>query len=560
MSAPPPPTLGSPYYVDTLGFAGWSKLSSNRCLCCYRGLLQGHVGEALATIKPDDNAFGEKLTRTSPFLQHPVFNSHQSETALVRYMKYLENLDLSLVHSMIPLGSCTLKLNATTELLPVTMPEFSSLHPFAPLEQTRGYQEMFEELERDLCEITGYDKFSFQPNSGAQGELAGLCTIMAYMKDKGETQRRVCIIPQSAHGTNPASAQMAGLKIVQVPTKSDGSTSVEEFKRLIEEHQKTMAAIMVTYPSTSGVFDDSITEICDMVHHYGGQVYIDGANMNALVGICRPGDFGGDVSHLNLHKTFCIPHGGGGPGMGPIGVKSHLVPYLPVHPITPTRGGVVGKSFGSVAAAAWGSASILPISWAYIKMMGPKGLRKASEVAILNANYMASRLNGHYRVLFRGHGGFNAHEFILDAQQFKKVKVEAVDIAKRLQDYGCHAPTVSWPIANTLMVEPTESENRDMLDKYCDALIAIREEIREIEEGKYPTEDNVLKSAPHTLRVITSTNWEHPYSREKAAFPLPWVTPHSKQWPGSGRADEIHGDKNIVATLYDKLVPPKSHH
>lgn len=495
-----------------------------------------------------------ELERTSDFLQHPVFNSYHSETALLRYMKQLENMDLSLVHSMIPLGSCTMKLNATSELLPISMPQFSELHPFIPPEQAVGYQELLEELERDLCELTGYDKFSFQPNSGAQGEFAGLCAIMAYHTDRGQQHRRVCLIPKSAHGTNAASAQMAGLQVKELATGKDGAVSIDTWKEEIEKYHNDLAAIMITYPSTSGVFEDSITELCDLVHRHEGQVYVDGANMNAQVGLCRPGDYGGDVSHLNLHKTFCIPHGGGGPGMGPIGVKAHLAPYLPAHPITLTGAANPDKSFGTVSSAAWGSAAILPISWAYIKMMGPRGLKRASEMAILNANYMAARLQGHYSILYRGLQGFNAHEFILDLKDFKRdSKVDATDIAKRLQDYSFHAPTISWPEPNTMMFEPTESENKEMLDRYCDALISIRQEIREIENQEYDTEDNVLKNAPHTMGLVTASEWHLPYSRKKAAFPAPWLTPSTKFWPVSARADEVYGDKNVVATLYDKL-------
>lgn len=516
------------------------------------------VQDHMVCMDPSTNTEGSFLDthfqRDSSYLQHPIFNSYHSETALLRYMKQLENRDLSLVHSMIPLGSCTMKLNACSELAPMSMPEFNSLHPFIPDEQSVGYQELLEELERDLCEITGYDSISFQPNSGAQGEFAGLCTIMAYHKDRGEQHRNICLIPESAHGTNAASSQMAGLRVVTLPTDRDGGVSLEVFKEKIEKHQNDLAAVMITYPSTSGVFEDSIRQVCDHVHRYGGQVYVDGANMNAQVGLCRPGDYGGDVSHLNLHKTFCIPHGGGGPGMGPIGVKAHLAPYLPTHPITRLASPQAHKSFGTVSAAAWSSASILPISWAYIKLMGPDGLKRASEVAILNANYMAARLQDYYKILFRGTQGFNAHEFIMDVREFKTtVKIEALDIAKRLQDYGCHAPTLSWPINNTLMCEPTESENKEMLDKYCDALISIREEIEEIKDGKFEANDNVLKNAPHTMKQITSTEWDLPYSREKAAFPVHWLTPANKLWPGSGRVDEVYGDRNVVATLYDKL-------
>ncbi|KAK3090946.1 hypothetical protein FSP39_015975 [Pinctada imbricata] len=482
--------------------------------------------------------------RTSDFL------THSSETNIVRYMKYLENKDLSLVHSMIPLGSCTMKLNSTTEMMPCSWREFAMMHPFVPLEQSHGYLEMFNELERDLCEITGYDKISFQPNSGAQGEYAGLRAIMAYLEAQGEAQRTVCLIPTSAHGTNPASAQMAGMKIQAINVDKNGAVDMRHLRAMAEKYKDTLACLMVTYPSTNGVFDKEIREICDLIHHNGGQVYLDGANMNAQVGICRPGDYGSDVSHLNLHKTFCIPHGGGGPGMGPIGVKSHLAPYLPTHPVIPPYGttGPEAKSFGVVSAAPYGSSAILPISWAYIKMMGSKGLRHASEVAILSANYMSRRLDGYYKTLFRNEEGFVAHEFILDCREFKKVQIEVMDIAKRLQDYGFHSPTTSWPVVGTLMVEPTESENKEELDRFCDALIAIRKEIRDIEDGKMDQRMNPVKMAPHNMAVVMNSNWDRPYSREQAAFPLPFIRPENKFWPTVGRIDDVYGDKTIICT------------
>lgn len=489
--------------------------------------------------------------RTSDFLSHPVFNKYHSETNIVRYMKHLENKDLSLVHSMIPLGSCTMKLNSTTEMMPCSWKEFANIHPFVPLEQTLGYKQMFEELERDLCEITGYDKISFQPNSGAQGEYAGLRAIMAYLHANGEDQRTVCLIPTSAHGTNPASAQMAGMKIQPINVDKNGAIDMRHLRAMCEKYKDTLACLMITYPSTNGVFDKEVREICDLIHSHGGQVYLDGANMNAQVGICRPSDYGSDVSHLNLHKTFCIPHGGGGPGMGPIGVKKHLAPYLPTHPVIPPYGttGPEAKSFGVVSAAPFGSSAILPISWGYIKMMGAKGLRHASEVAILNANYMSKRLEGYYKTLYKNEEGCVAHEFIIDCREFKKTAgIEVMDIAKRLQDYGFHSPTTSWPVVGTLMVEPTESEDKAELDRFCDALIEIRQEIKDIEEGRYDSKMNPIKMAPHTQAEVLSSHWDRPYSREVAVFPAPFVTSTTKFWPTVSRIDDIYGDQNLVCT------------
>jgi len=503
---------------------------------------------------PEGSILNSKFfQRTSQYMTHPVFNTHQSETDIVRYMKRLENKDVSLVHSMIPLGSCTMKLNSTTEMMPCSFPGFTNIHPFAPPDQAFGYRELFEELERDLCEITGYDHISFQPNSGAQGEYAGLRAIMSFLESKGETNRNVCLIPLSAHGTNPASAQMAGMKVVPIKTGADGTIDMEDVKMKIGAHKKELACLMITYPSTNGVFEDTVAEICDLVHVAGGQVYLDGANMNAQVGLCRPGDYGSDVSHLNLHKTFCIPHGGGGPGMGPIGVKSHLAPFLPSHPVIATGSatymGKLAKPFGVVSAAPYGSAAILPISWAYIKMMGARGLKRATQVAILNANYMSFRLEGHFKTLHKGQNGLNAHEFIIDARPFKKsAGIEAIDIAKRLMDFGFHAPTMSWPVTGTLMIEPTESEDKAELDRFCDALIAIRKEIADIEEGRIDRLNNPVKRSPHTLKQIFSSDWERPYTRENAAFPAPFVTSDRKLWPSVGRIDDSYGDKNLVCT------------
>ncbi|XP_048834922.1 glycine dehydrogenase (decarboxylating), mitochondrial [Brienomyrus brachyistius] len=507
--------------------------------------------ELIAEKMSDRNKgiLGTPFKRTSKFLSHTVFNSYHSETNLIRYMKRLENKDLSLVHSMIPLGSCTMKLNSSSELMPITWKEFANVHPFVPLDQAEGYQQLFRQLEKDLCEITGYDKISFQPNSGAQGEYAGLAAIKAYLNAEGETHRTVCLIPKSAHGTNPASAQMAGLKVQVVEVDRDGNIDIAHLKAMVDKHKANLAAIMITYPSTNGVFEENIGEVCDLIHHHGGQVYLDGANMNAQVGLCRPGDYGSDVSHLNLHKTFCIPHGGGGPGMGPIGVKQHLAPFLPSHPVVTLKSDNAVTSLGTISAAPWGSSAILPISWAYIKMMGAKGLKHATEVAILNANYMAKRLESNYKILFRGARGFVAHEFILDVRPFKKTaNIEAVDVAKRLQDYGFHAPTMSWPVAGTLMIEPTESEDKAELDRFCDSLLAIRQEIADIEDGRMDSRINPLKMAPHSLACVSSTKWDRPYTRECAAFPLPFVKPESKFWPSIARIDDIYGDQHLVCT------------
>ncbi|CAJ0586768.1 unnamed protein product, partial [Mesorhabditis spiculigera] len=482
--------------------------------------------------------------RTSLYLEHPVFNSHHSEQQLVRYMKRLENKDVSLVHSMIPLGSCTMKLNASAELQPVTWEKFGNIHPFAPIAQAKGYERVIDDLNKWLCEITGYDRFSFQPNSGANGEYAGLLAIRNYLIHKGEEKRNVCLIPTSAHGTNPASAQMANMRVVVVNSDRHGNIDYKDLAAKAEKHSAELAAIMVTYPSTHGVFESHIRDVCDKVHEHGGQVYLDGANMNAQVGLCRPGDYGSDVSHLNLHKTFCIPHGGGGPGVGPIGVKQHLAPFLPGHPVVP----VDGRQDLAVAAAPWGSASILPITWAYIRMMGPQGLKKASQIAILNANYMAKRLEaGGYRVVYKDEQGLVAHELIIDCKPFKKMAgVEVVDVAKRLMDYGFHSPTMSWPVQDCLMIEPTESEDKAEMDRLVDSLLAIRDEVLAVERGDLDKLNNPLKNAPHTLPVVLSDSWNRPYSREMAAFPKPWC--HHKLWPTVGRVDDQYGDRNLVCT------------
>ncbi|HEU4557577.1 MAG TPA: aminomethyl-transferring glycine dehydrogenase, partial [Longimicrobium sp.] len=484
----------------------------------------------------------EAFARTSEYLQHPVFNTHRSETAMLRYIRRLEGRDLSLTHSMIPLGSCTMKLNATAEMFPVSWPEFSRIHPFAPLEQTRGYQELFRQLEHDLAEITGFAAVSLQPNAGSQGEYAGLLCIRDYHQSRGEGHRDVCLIPQSAHGTNPASAVMAGMKVIVVGTAANGNIDVADLRAKAQQHAANLAALMVTYPSTHGVFEEEIREVCEIIHAHGGQVYMDGANMNAQVGLCRPGDFGADVCHLNLHKTFCIPHGGGGPGMGPICVAEHLRPFLPGHPVVPVGQG----DHGAVSAGPWGSPSILPISYVYIKLMGAEGLTLATKIAILNANYVAKRLEEHYPVLYRGANGTVAHECIVDLRQLKaSAGIEVEDVAKRLMDYGFHAPTVSFPVAGTLMIEPTESESLAELDRFCEAMIAVREEIREVELGIMDRHDNPLKHAPHTAAVVMADSWEHGYGRERAAFPAPWVR-ERKFWPHVGRVNNAAGDRNLV--------------
>ena len=484
------------------------------------------------------------LVRNSTYLTHPVFNSYHSEHEMLRYIKKLESKDLSLVHSMIALGSCTMKLNATAEMIPVTWPEFGQIHPFAPIDQTEGYQELFTNLRTWLTEITGFADTSLQPNSGAQGEYAGLMVIRAYHLNRGEGHRNIALIPTSAHGTNPASAVMAGMKVVLVNCDDKGNIDVEDLKARAEEHAGELSCLMVTYPSTHGVFEEAIQEICATIHSYGGQVYMDGANMNAQVGVTSPGRIGADVCHLNLHKTFCIPHGGGGPGMGPICVAAHLAPFLPSNPLVKTGG---EHAITSISSAPYGSASILPISYAYISMMGGDGLTRATQMAILNANYIKERLSGNYPLLYTGSQGRAAHEMIVDCRSFKEVGVEVEDIAKRLMDYGFHAPTVSFPVAGTLMIEPTESETKAELDKFCDAMLAIREEIREIEDGRADRVENVLKNAPHTATMVLTGTWEMPYSREKAVFPAPFVK-ENKFWPSVRRIDSAYGDRNLICS------------
>lgn len=497
--------------------------------------------ESTATTGLPDN-----FLRTGKVLNHPVFNRYHSETEMLRYLRKLSDKDIALDRAMIPLGSCTMKLNATAEMLPVTWPEFSNIHPFAPKEQTVGYVAMIEQVESMLCEATGYDAVSLQPNAGSQGEYAGLLAIRAYHESRGDSHRNICLIPSSAHGTNPASAQMCGMRVVVTACDDHGNVDLDDLRTKAEQHSENLAAIMVTYPSTHGVFEEGITEVCDIIHQHGGQVYIDGANLNAMVGLCQPGKFGGDVSHLNLHKTFCIPHGGGGPGVGPVAVREHLAGYLPGHHDLNHGSEDKSTKVGAVSAAPWGSASILPITWMYIKMMGAEGLKQATEAAILNANYMAERLKGAYPILYTGANDRVAHECIVDLRPIKDDSgVTVDDVAKRLIDFGFHAPTMSFPVPGTLMIEPTESESKEELDRFCDAMLQIREEITAVENGDYPLEDNPLCHAPHTADVVVADNWNRSYSRELAAYPLESLR-ETKYWSPVGRIDNVYGDRNLV--------------
>jgi len=543
--------------VVTISFDETSTFEDVKLIAKIFAKVKAVAGDQVEVVENVQTVIPIALQRTSAYLTHPIFNSHHSEHEMLRYIKSLEAKDLSLCHSMIALGSCTMKLNATAEMIPVTWSHFGRIHPFAPADQVLGYYSVFNELDKWLSEITGFAAMSLQPNAGAQGEYAGLMVIRAYHHDRGDFHRNVALIPASAHGTNPASAAMADMKIVVVKSLENGNIDVEDLKAKAELHKDNLSCLMVTYPSTHGVFEESIIEICETIHANGGQVYMDGANMNAQVGLTSPANIGADVCHLNLHKTFCIPHGGGGPGMGPIGVAKHLVPYLPGHAVVDID---KGKSISAVSSAPWGSASILIISHAYIAMMGSEGLTNATKYAILNANYMKARLEQHYPVLYSGVQGRCAHEMILDCRSFKAFGIEVTDIAKRLMDYGFHAPTVSFPVAGTLMVEPTESEPKHELDRFCDALIAIKNEITEVENGTLDKIDNPLKNAPHTVAVITANEWAHVYSRQTAAFPLPYVL-ERKFWPSVGRVNDSHGDRSLICacppieSYLEEIVP-----
>jgi glycine dehydrogenase len=526
--------------ADTLGIS----LDETTTLAVVGEVLAAFGVNGTADAAASDSAIPAALARKGEILAHPVFSQHRSETQMLRYLRRLADVDLALDRTMIPLGSCTMKLNATTEMVPITWPEFGAIHPFAPLDQTRGYQQLFTDLEAWLCEVTGYAAVSLQPNAGSQGELAGLLAIRAYHRDRGDTHRDVCLIPASAHGTNAASAVMAGMRVVVVATDIDGNVDLDDLKQKATEHSADLGALMATYPSTHGVFEPGIVDVCAVVHEHGGQVYVDGANLNALVGLAAPGAFGADVSHLNLHKTFCIPHGGGGPGVGPVAVREHLAPYLPSSPVVPECG-PDGGGIGAVAAAPWGSAGILPISWTYIAMMGADGLRRATQIAILNANYVAHRLADHYPVLYAGNRGLVAHECILDLRPITDAThVTVDDVAKRLIDYGFHAPTMSFPVPGTLMVEPTESEDQGELDRFCNALIAIREEIRQVEAGDWAHDDSPLAYAPHTAADVATDDWNHVYSRDRAGAN---VGPH-KYWPPVSRIDGVYGDRNVMCS------------
>jgi glycine dehydrogenase len=537
--------------ADTVGISTDETTRQEHLSAVWEALGLTDVSAAdLDAVTPD--ALPESLRRTSDFLTHPVFHAHHSETGMLRYLRRLADRDLALDRSMIPLGSCTMKLNATAEMEPITWPGFADLHPFAPLEQAAGYRELITGLESWLARITGFDAVSLQPNAGSQGELAGLLAVRAYHRDRGEDQRVVCLIPSSAHGTNAASAAMAGLRVVVVSCDDAGNVDLADLHAKVDEHRAELAALMVTYPSTHGVYEESIRDVCAAVHDAGGQVYVDGANLNALVGLARPGRFGADVSHLNLHKTFCIPHGGGGPGVGPVAVREHLAAYLPNHPLQSAAGPPSGP--GPVAAAPWGSAGVLPISWAYIRLMGADGLLRATQVAVLAANYVARRLVPHYPVLYTGRAGLVAHECIVDFREItRQTGVTVEDVAKRLVDYGFHAPTMSFPVAGTLMIEPTESEDLAELDRFCAAMIAIHEEIAAVAAGELDRTDNPLKNAPHTAAMLAG-EWTHPYSREQAAYPLP--TLHEvKYWPPVRRVEGAYGDRNLICAC----PPPEAY-